>query len=156
MADTRTGTEWTGGCQCGAVRYRLATPPEESSICHCRMCQKASGQPIMAFARVKLPDLQWTRGAPTIFRSSNLAERGFCQACGTPLTYRVLEGGDISVSVCSLDHPEDAPPTLQYGVESELPWTSTLPALPRQRTDDYLKPEQAARFVNHQHADRDT
>jgi len=36
-------TEWTGGCQCGAVRYQLLTPPEHASICHCRMCQKASG-----------------------------------------------------------------------------------------------------------------
>jgi hypothetical protein len=148
--------EWTGGCQCGAVRYSLATPPEESSICHCRMCQKASGQPFMAFARVNVQDLRWTRGAPTIFRSSNLAERGFCQACGTPLTYRFLEGGDISVSVCSLDRPEAAPPTLQYGIESELPWTATLTALPRQRTDDYLTAEQAARFVGRQHPDRDT
>jgi hypothetical protein len=151
-----TPTRWTGGCQCGAVRYVLATAPEESSICHCRMCQKASGQPFMAFARVSLPDLAWTRGAPAIFRSSNLVERGFCNRCGTPLTYRFLEGGDISVSVCSLDDPEAAAPTLQYGVEGELTWTGSLAALPRQRTDDYLTPEQAAGFVSHQHPDRDT
>jgi hypothetical protein len=152
MAETR----WTGGCQCGAVRYVLATAPEESSICHCRMCQKASGQPFMALARVRLPDLRWTRGAPTIFRSSNLVERGFCNRCGTPLTYRFLENGGISVSVCSLDDSEAAAPTLQYGVESELTWTGTLTALPRQRTEDYLTPDQAARFVSHQHPDRDT
>jgi hypothetical protein len=42
--------EWTGGCQCGAVRYQLLTPPEHACICHCRMCQRASGQPFMAFA----------------------------------------------------------------------------------------------------------
>ena len=69
----------------------LAAPPEESSICHCRMCQKASGQPFMAFARVKAGDLAWTRGAPAVFQSSNLVERGFCRDCGTPLTYRFLE-----------------------------------------------------------------
>ncbi len=151
-----TPARWTGGCQCGAVRYVLATAPEELSICHCRMCQKASGQPFMALARVRLPDLAWTRGAPAIFRSSNLAERGFCSQCGTPLTYRFLEGDDISVSVCSLDDPETAAPTLQYGVESELTWTGTLAALPRQRTGDYLTADQAARFSSHQHPDHDT
>ena len=57
------------------------------------MCQKASGQPFMALARVKPRDLVWTRGKPTIFKSSNLAERGFCPDCGTPLTYRFLESG---------------------------------------------------------------
>ena len=54
--------EWTGGCQCGAVRYQLLTPPEHACICHCRMCQRASGQAFMAFASVRREDLRWTRG----------------------------------------------------------------------------------------------
>jgi hypothetical protein len=151
---TRTSANLTGGCQCGAVRYALLAPPDESSICHCRMCQKASGQPFMALARVKANELAWTRGAPAVFQSSNLAERGFCRDCGTPLTYRFFEGDDISVSVGSLDNPLAAPPTIQYGVESELPWFATLADLPRMRTDEFLTSEQAARFANRQHPDR--
>src|SRR5262245_5669348 len=153
MAETKT--RWTGGCQCGAARFALSMPPEESSICHCRMCQKASGQPFMALARVKLSSLTWTRGAPAIFRSSNLAERGFCAACGTPLTYRFLDSEEMSVSVGSFDDPEAAPPGIQYGVETELSWTATLSALPRRRTDDYLTADQMARFVSRQHPDHD-
>ena len=145
----------TGGCQCGAVRYALLVPPEESSICHCRMCQKASGQPFMALARVKVDELQWTRGAPAVFRSSNLAERGFCRECGTPLTYRFLADDTISVSVGSLDDPRAAPPTIQYGAESELPWFAGLADLPRTRTEEFLTPGQAAHFENRQHPDRD-
>ena len=75
--------EWTGGCQCGAVRYQLLTPPEHACLCHCRMCQRASGQPFMAFASVRREDLRWTRGSPSTFVSSNVAERHFCSACGT-------------------------------------------------------------------------
>jgi hypothetical protein len=155
VATTSGSAHLNGGCQCGAVRYALKTPPEESSICHCRMCQKASGQPFMALARVKLPDLVWTRGAPAIFASSNLAERGFCKDCGTPLTYRFFAEDNISVAVGSLDDPRAAPPTIQYGVEGELPWCASLPTLPRRRTEEFLTPDQAARFQNHQHPDHD-
>ena len=69
--------EWTGGCQCGAVRYQLLTPPEHACLCHCRMCQRASGQPFMAFVSVRREDLRWTRGSPSTFVSSNVAERNF-------------------------------------------------------------------------------
>src|SRR6188508_1292579 len=92
----------TGGCQCGAIRYRLLVAPTHASICHCRMCQKASGQPVMAFARVPKDKLQWTRGKPGAFRSSSIVERHFCAACGTPLTYNYIEGPNISVTMCSL------------------------------------------------------
>ena len=62
MAD-EAQTGLAGGCQCGAVRYRLEAKPKATSICHCRMCQKASGGPFAAFGGVRLGRLVWTRGA---------------------------------------------------------------------------------------------
>ena len=41
---------FTGGCQCGAVRYRVEGPVKHASICNCRMCQKALGNFIAPFA----------------------------------------------------------------------------------------------------------
>jgi hypothetical protein len=117
--------EWTGGCQCGAVRYQLLTPPEHACICHCRMCQRASGQPFMAFASVRREDLRWTRGSPSTFVSSNVAERNFCSACGTPLTYHRVESGSIAVTIGSLDAPEAVRPIEQFGIESELSLSPT-------------------------------
>jgi hypothetical protein len=151
-----TDRNLTGGCQCGALRYELLKPSDHASICHCRMCQKAGGGPIMAFARVKKSELRWTRGTLSIFRSSNLVERGFCSACGTPLTYNYLEGPNISVSTGSLDNPESVRPDLQYGVEGELSWFASLTKLPTKRTEEFLSPDAAARFVGHQHPDHDT
>jgi len=145
----------TGGCQCGAVRYELTEPPIRACICHCRMCQKASGQPFMAFAIVKRQDLRWTRGASSVFRSSNMAERGFCNACGTPLTYK-FHAEEIAVMTGSLDDPTAAPPTVQYGVESMIGWCVTIGDLPQVRTQDDQSPELAAQFRNYQHPDRDT
>jgi len=143
---------WTGGCQCGAVRYQLLTPPEEASICHCRMCRRASGQPFIALARVRLEDLRWTRGRPSIFRSSNIVERGFCNACGTPLTYRRLEAGTVSVTIGSLDDPEPARPVLQFGIESKLSWTGSLDALPVKRTEDWMRENAIAHIESRQYA----
>ncbi len=148
-------SSWTGGCQCGAVRYRLLMPPLEANVCHCRMCQKASGGPVMAFARVRKTDLEWTRGAPGTFRSSSLVERNFCTACGTPLTYNPIEGRHVSVTACSLDDPSALTPTKRYGVECTLPWFSAIETLPGVTIDQFMTPERAARFVNHQHPDHE-
>src|SRR5437660_5532963 len=147
-------TRLTGGCQCGAVRYALRTPSTHASVCYCRMCQRASGGPFMAFARVRASDIEWTRGRPALFASSNLAERGFCPACGTPLTYRFVEGPNISVTVGSLDAPESARPEVRYCAESELAWVATLPTLPTRRVEDLFGPEHLARFASNQRADR--
>jgi hypothetical protein len=120
------------------------------------MCQKAAGGPMMAFARVKKPDLRWTRGQPASFRSSSLVERQFCSACGTPLTYNFIETANISVTVGSLDDPEAVRPTLQYGIDRVLSWFPTVGNLPGKRTDEFITPELAKRFVDYQHPDHDT
>ena len=78
----------TGGCQCGAVRYAVSSTPNAPGVCHCRMCQKAGGGPFMSFAGVPAADVTWTRGSLATYRSSTMATRGFCAACGTPLTYQ--------------------------------------------------------------------
>jgi hypothetical protein len=135
----KDAAEWTGGCQCGAVRYQLLTPPEHACICHCRMCQRASGQPFMAFASVKRENLRWTRGRPSTFVSSNVAERNFCSGCGTPLTYNRVASGSIAVTIGSLDTPEAVRPIEQFGTESALSWIDGLSALPAKRTDDWRR-----------------
>ena len=63
-----TGEPITGGCQCGAVRFRIARLGR-ASICHCRMCQKAFGSFFGPLVTAK--GLEWTRGAPARFESSN-------------------------------------------------------------------------------------
>jgi hypothetical protein len=145
----------TGGCQCGAVRYSLSAAPIRACICHCRMCQKASGQPFMAFAIFKIRDLLWTRGASSHFQSSNLAQRRFCSACGTPLTYQ-FQAEEIAVTSCTLDDPTVAPPTKQYGVESMIAWCAAILDLPRVTTGDDQGVGVQAKLVNYQHPDHDT
>ena len=85
----------TGGCQCGAVRFASYSNPGRISVCHCRMCQKAVAGPFASLVEIPHGDFAWTRGTPATFRSSSLAERDFCAACGTPLSYRRLNGSVI-------------------------------------------------------------
>ena len=143
--------EWTGGCQCGAVRYQLLTPPEHACICHCRMCQRASGQPFMAFVSIAPENLRWTRGRPSSFVSSNIAERNFCSACGTPLTWHRAESGIIAVTIGSLDAPEAARPVEQFGTESELSWIKELRALPAKRIEDWMHEQGIQHIDSHQY-----
>jgi hypothetical protein len=147
----------TGGCQCGAVRYALYAAPE-TTLCHCRMCQKAVAGSFAALAKVKLTDFAWTRGTPGAFRSSSVACRDFCADCGTPLSFRFLDGDAIEVTVGSLDRPHDAVPVKHFGVESRLPWDDTLAHLPTTTTEasQATKPEFQGPLVSFQHPDRDT
>jgi hypothetical protein len=93
---------YVGGCQCGRIRYRADEPRDRASVCYCRMCQKASGGPFMAFVRFPASRVTWS-APPDIFASSNLVERGFCRNCGTPLSYRQIGGPNISLTINSLD-----------------------------------------------------
>ena len=73
--DDRHDMLLTGGCQCGRVRYATSVLPDDVSVCHCRMCQKAVGGPFIALALVHPDQITWTRGKPASFRSSTIATR---------------------------------------------------------------------------------
>ena len=147
---------FTGGCQCGRVRYALLAEPHNTHLCHCRMCQKAMGNAFAAFAVVTKDALVWTRGEPAIFRSSSIVERGFCAACGTPLTFGYVDSGHIDVTIGSLDEPERAAPVEHLGVEARLPWLKLADDLPTLTTERDSKAELLARIVSYQHPDHDT
>src|SRR5437879_13716571 len=96
----------TGGCQCGAIRFALKAVPNRVSICHCRMCQKAAGAPFASFADIEHADFAWTKGKPAAFKSSSIAMRDFCAACGTPLSFQIGRAScreGVSVAVASAD-----------------------------------------------------
>lgn len=78
----------TGGCLCEAVRYRITADSVAALYCHCRMCLRAHGAPVVAWMTVPVAGFEVTAGAPAAYRSSEPAFRHFCGRCGTPLTWR--------------------------------------------------------------------
>lgn len=146
----------TGGCQCGAVRYALYAEPEDVHICHCRMCQKAVAGPFAPLAPIRRRDFAWTRGAPAVFLSSSVAERGFCARCGTPLSFAYGESEWLDVTLGSLDDPAAVPPRKQYGLESRLAYLDAVLTTPGDTTDRSMAADRRSRLVNRQHPDHDT
>ncbi|YBV98019.1 GFA family protein [Phyllobacteriaceae bacterium JZ32] len=146
---------YTGGCQCGAVRFRVEGKLGDGSICHCRMCQKAFGGFYAPLVSVREADLTWTRGEPKRFQSSNHVKRGFCAECGTPLTYEAPDG--VALAIGAFDAPEEIEPVVQWGTEGKLPYVDDLWRLPGH---DTMEDTESAGFLNtlvsYQHPDHDT
>ena len=155
MSDERAPV-MSGGCQCGAVRYALYAEPYGTHICHCRMCQKAFGAFYAPLTLIRYEDFAWTRGKPAVFESSPNVDRGYCAACGTPLTFARRGLDYLDIAVGSLDRPERVKPEIQIGIESRMPWAAELAVLPEKRTEDYVPAEKLAKVANFQHPDHDT
>ncbi|MGV1792448.1 GFA family protein [Rhizobium lusitanum] len=142
----------SGGCQCGAVRFRIRGELGRPSICHCRMCQKQFGSFFSALVTAPDDGLEWTRGAPTYFQSSVNIERGFCKNCGTPMTYR--HPGGLEIAIGAFDERDDLAPQIQVNHASRLPWVETIFEKPvHQDPDFYSRQEQ---IISFQHPDHDT
>ncbi|MGN6549373.1 MAG: GFA family protein [Pararhizobium sp.] len=146
---------YAGGCQCGAVRFRVEGALKNASICHCRMCQKAFGSFFAPLASVHDGELTWTRGVPKRFRSSNHVSRGFCAECGTPLTFEAPDG--MALAIGAFDDPGEVAPVVQWGIEAKLPYVASLDSLPAHRTDeDTASAPYLTTLQSYQHPDYDT
>jgi hypothetical protein len=146
---------FTGGCQCGAVRFRVEGPVKHASICNCRMCQKALGNFIAPFASFAKP-IEWTRGRPSEFQSSQVVHRGFCSNCGTPLSYR---WGDHqpSLTIGAFDNPNAILPTIEFARDNRHPVFAHYDALvPEEQGATDEERDILAILKSFQHPDRDT
>ncbi len=131
-----------GGCFCGFVRYEAQGAPDHETFCHCSICRRTSGAPVVAWFTVPAEGFRITDGAPATFASTEHGTRSFCPRCGTPLTFASSRLPDeIDVTTCSLDEPEALPPRDHTRTSAKLPWLELgdgLPSFPEARAE---KPE---------------
>jgi hypothetical protein len=127
---------FAGGCLCGQVRYRITGRPVEALYCHCRMCQRAHGAPVIAWLTAPLDAFKVTAGDPVAYASSAKALRHLCGRCGTPLTWRATDDPRfVDISIATLDNPEAVEPTLHLWTESQIAWFEITDHLPRHPTN---------------------
>jgi hypothetical protein len=92
-----------GSCLCGKITYRIAGDLRPVVACHCNQCRKASGHYVAA-TQALASDMEIT-GELTWYRSSDVAERGFCPTCGSNLFWRKHGGDHVSIHAGGLDGP---------------------------------------------------
>ena len=127
----------TGGCQCGRVRYSAQIGEEPVYLCHCGMCRRATGGVSAAFINLPKTSVTWGAREPDLYRSSPIAERGFCMACGTPLSFWYPDSATMDLTIGSFDDPAAFTPAYHSSVETRLEaWVDTS-ALPGYRLDEH-------------------
>ncbi|MEM7280375.1 MAG: GFA family protein [Pseudomonadota bacterium] len=94
-----------GQCLCGAVEITAQQLSHEVGACHCRMCRRWGGGPLMATdcgTDVVLSDTD----SVAVYDSSDWAERGFCKQCGSHLFYRLKQSGQYIMPVGLFDEDQ--------------------------------------------------
>jgi hypothetical protein len=125
-----------GGCVCGTIRYRITGAPRLVSACHCSICRKASGAPMVVWLTVKKPLVEILSGTPAWYKSSEHGRRGFCAACGTQIVsthdgyanYYELTAG-------SLDDPGAVTLERHVFAHDRIEWLKLCDGLPRHVAD---------------------
>ncbi len=138
----------TGGCACGALRYRLALRPMFVHCCHCKDCQRQTGSAFVLNALIETARVERlageTRGLPVPTDSGRPHEIHRCPICQTAVWSHY--GGRPALSfvrVGTLDEPSALPPDVHIYVRSKLPWItlpSDVPAFPAYYNSKQLWP----------------
>lgn len=89
----------TGSCLCGSVKFELHGPFDPVVACHCTQCRKQTGN-YWSSTRSADSDLKFiSNDTLTWYRTSEAAQRGFCQACGSTLFWKA--DGRSTTSICA-------------------------------------------------------
>ena len=125
----------TGGCACGAVQYECSQAPMFTWKCHCRECQRSTGTGAAVNVVFEAKNVTFIKGKPREFESTGTSGRstfrGFCAACGSPLSARAAMFPQIhGVSAASLDDPSLATMAAHIWTASAQPWDELSAVLP--------------------------
>lgn len=131
-ATGREPPEYLGGCACGALRFRASASPVDSGYCHCRLCERTTGAPLLAYASFPVGEFTYTAGIPSRYASSERGHREFCARCGTQIAFRATPApATVDVNVGALDAPERVPPRRHLWCASAIRWLTLADDLPR-------------------------
>lgn len=112
-----------GSCLCGAVQFEATPSLPHSHACHCEMCRRWSGAALVVVMVAK-EAVRWDGEANVrTYRSSDWAERGWCDRCGAALFYRVKAEGPMQgttfIALGLFDDPDSLPMRHEIYIESK-------------------------------------
>lgn len=120
-----------GSCLCGGVRYTVTGPLRDVWQCHCRRCQKSTGN-FMAATACPLADLSIGDGATLSWFSppdDPGVAYGFCDRCGSSLFWKAQSGDSISICAGTLDEAEPLTTTAAWFSDEVASHTSLPPGI---------------------------
>lgn len=121
-----------GGCRCGAVRYRAEGEPMFVLHCHCEDCRRSAGGPVQTWTSYHKDQVAFPKAAPKRYQSSQGVMRGFCPACGTPLTYEAERIPDeIHILVGTFDDHRALAPERHVWWDEKVAWLEVADDLPK-------------------------
>jgi hypothetical protein len=119
-----------GGCFCGAVRYEAAGDPLRVMHCHCTICRRTAGAPVVTWITFPVSEFKWTKGTPTGLKSTASAMRNFCSKCGSHMVFTIDGAKELDITVGSLDNPVVFAPMYHIFYDTRLPWFELTDGLP--------------------------
>jgi len=127
-------SHYHGGCLCGDIRFHFPTPTLWCAHCHCSLCQRAHGAPLVTWVGVRADTLQFTAGdSLRWYRSSADSERGFCARCGSTLFFRSARWpGEMHIVRSNIEGELDRAPSAHVHCESRADWFPFRDELPTQ------------------------
>jgi len=123
----------SGGCACGAVRYRVVGKPLFSTVCHCRFCQRRLASAFAIIASFDAQAVTFLQGQTSECEhrsdeSGRWLRMRFCPACGTTVAHTAeLRPGLISIAAGTFDKTDWFAIDRHIWVQSKQPWVS-IPA----------------------------
>ncbi|MFJ4153744.1 GFA family protein [Pseudomonas sp. NPDC089752] len=109
-----------GSCLCGETHLHVTLDNNHVSACHCSMCRKWTGGPLLVVDCSQPPRFEGR--AASVYDSSEWAQRGFCGRCGTHLYYRLKDKNSYAIPVGLLDGDEGWEFKLQIFIEQKPAW----------------------------------
>ena len=128
----------SGGCACGKVRFEADIADDDAYLCHCRMCQRATGSISIAFKNLPKSSVRWV-SEPDWYQSSPIAVRPYCAGCGASLGFQYPDSENMDLTVAAFDDPSRFQPKWHFGIEAaHRAWINTE-GLPEYRVADNQK-----------------
>jgi hypothetical protein len=127
-------TPFTGGCMCGAIRYKCSADPIVMVNCHCRDCQRATGTAFaasMLVPRNAVEIVGEVKYYDVIGESGSIIGRGFCPNCGSRLFSKPPNSKLLGIMAASLDDPSWFQPSMNIYIGSAQSWDYMNPDLPK-------------------------
>lgn len=123
-----------GSCNCGAVRFQLASAPAMMGTCHCSRCRKAGASTIVFVGK---DELTWIKGKEQValYRPEPPYKYGrcFCRICGTSLGEILSDEEKFPIAANSLDTELDIQNQFHEFVSEKPSWYKICDGAPQSK-----------------------